>query len=153
MTVTLCFIDWQSEFGGFTCYVANEEDEEVSADHSNEVQLHKCEQHFIYHHHHPVFVFFTASDSVSRGQLPCPRLQRQREPQICQTCQPQKLLWFCWQFNLQSILWLFLCVLWINILYISILWVSWHLYFIFFMWYVHFKAPVTLGKKLNSVRF
>ncbi len=26
------FIDWQPEFGGFTCYVANEEDEEVSAD-------------------------------------------------------------------------------------------------------------------------
>lgn len=26
------FTDWQSEFGGFTCYVANEEDEEVSFD-------------------------------------------------------------------------------------------------------------------------
>lgn len=35
MTVTalgLSLIDWQSEFGGFTCYVANEEDEEVSFD-------------------------------------------------------------------------------------------------------------------------
>lgn len=26
------FIDWQSDFGGTTCYVANEEDEEVGAD-------------------------------------------------------------------------------------------------------------------------
>lgn len=26
--------DWQSEFGGYTCYVANEEDEEVSVNHS-----------------------------------------------------------------------------------------------------------------------
>lgn len=33
-TLELPFIDWQSEFGGFTCYVANEEDEEVSVDHS-----------------------------------------------------------------------------------------------------------------------
>lgn len=24
------FVGWQSEFGGFTCYIANEEDEEVS---------------------------------------------------------------------------------------------------------------------------
>lgn len=31
-TLELSFIDWQSEFGGFTCYVANEEDEEVSVD-------------------------------------------------------------------------------------------------------------------------
>lgn len=33
MTVTtleLSLIDWQSVFGGYTCYVANEEDEEVS---------------------------------------------------------------------------------------------------------------------------
>lgn len=30
----LSFVDWQSEFGGFTCYVANEEDEEVSVDYS-----------------------------------------------------------------------------------------------------------------------
>lgn len=33
-TLDLSFIDWQSEFGGFTCYVANEEDEEVSVYHS-----------------------------------------------------------------------------------------------------------------------
>lgn len=26
----LSFTDWQSEFGGYTCYVANEEDEEVN---------------------------------------------------------------------------------------------------------------------------
>lgn len=31
-SLELSFIDWQSEFGGFTCYVANEEDEEVSVD-------------------------------------------------------------------------------------------------------------------------
>lgn len=30
----MCLSDWQSEFGGYTCYVANEEDEEVSVDHS-----------------------------------------------------------------------------------------------------------------------
>lgn len=30
--VKLSFIDWQSDFGGSTCYVANEEDEEVGAD-------------------------------------------------------------------------------------------------------------------------
>lgn len=30
--VQLSFLDWQSDFGGSTCYVANEEDEEVGAD-------------------------------------------------------------------------------------------------------------------------
>lgn len=30
--VELSFIDWQSDFGGSTCYVANEEDEEVGVD-------------------------------------------------------------------------------------------------------------------------
>lgn len=30
----LSLTGWQSEFGGYTCYVANEEDEEVSADQS-----------------------------------------------------------------------------------------------------------------------
>lgn len=29
--VQLSFIDWQSDYGGSTCYVANEEDEEVSS--------------------------------------------------------------------------------------------------------------------------
>ena len=29
MQLKLSFTDWQSDFGGFTCYVANEEDEEV----------------------------------------------------------------------------------------------------------------------------
>lgn len=29
-TLELSLTDWQSEFGGYTCYVANEEDEEVS---------------------------------------------------------------------------------------------------------------------------
>lgn len=46
MTLKLSFIDWQSEFGGFTCYVANEEDEEVSEDHSRKCNcrcVHVCD--------------------------------------------------------------------------------------------------------------
>lgn len=43
IALKLSFIDWQSEFGGFTCYVANEEDEEVSEDHSR-----KCHCRCVY---------------------------------------------------------------------------------------------------------
>lgn len=58
------FIDWQSEFGGFTCYVANEEDEEVSADYK--VSCLCVHEYFIDDH---CFGFFliTASDSLSGG--------------------------------------------------------------------------------------
>lgn len=57
--------------------------------------------------------YFSASHCVSRGQLSRSRLQGQRNPQICQARQPQKLPGG--QFHLQRVLWLLFCLLWINI--------------------------------------
>lgn len=87
------------------------------------------------YHHCFGFLLITAPDSVSRGQFPCPCLQRQRNPQICQTCKPQKLLGF----YLQSILWLLFCVLWMNkyiytYICVYIVWFSWNLCLIFLLW-------------------